>query len=161
MRITWGRAHLNTKRIAGGSEPLIPIDVLARAWRDTKFRETLQENGANLPENPIGELRLSGHGEVGPEMLAGTIAASCSTIAASCSTVAASCSTIAASCSTISSNCSTIAATCSTVSAKCSTVASTCSTIAAKCSTIASSCSTIASSCSTIAADCGGRRRRR
>lgn len=152
-----GAIHLSDGRA-------ISMEVIARAWRDDEYFQSLDfELRSAIPDCPVGDVDLGiveRDGMVQP-LLAGTVAATCSTVAASCSTVAASCSTVAASCSTVSANCSSVAATCSSVSAKCSTVAATCSTVAAKCSTVAATCSTVAASCSTVAANCGSRRRRR
>lgn len=138
--------------------------VIARAWRDDEYLESLSESQRHqIPKSPVGDIDFGVvyRGGQTREIWAGTVAATCSTVAASCSTAAASCSTAAASCSTVSSHCSTVSATCSTVDAKCSSVAATCSTVAAKCSTVAATCSTVAASCSTVAANCGRRRRRR
>jgi mersacidin/lichenicidin family type 2 lantibiotic len=153
--------HGKTVTLASGR--VISLELLARAWRDDEFFDSLDPDiSSELPSSPVGNINfrvVENEGVVNP-LRAGSVAASCSTVAASCSTVAASCSTVAASCSTISANCSSVAATCSTVAAKCSSVAATCSTVAAKCSTVAATCSTVAASCSTIAANCGSRRRR-
>src|SRR5688500_13863576 len=82
----------------------LPLDVIARAWRDADFLASLNPDQlARLPESPVGwpDVAVATANPHAPEWHAGTIAASCSTVAAACSTVAASCSTVAATCSTV------------------------------------------------------------